>query len=186
MALKFIKYFVICVCLFFCVAVIMAEDKTQTQAKPTVPDIPGLTINDDHPNGCVDCHKNYPEYKMDVRFSTLIKKWAKDGADKELVEIAKATKPKNIEITGKHPDISELIKEKGTKVPTVCLGCHSKSSDVASSFSKMIHLVHLTTEKNFTGDENHFLMNYKGFCTNCHAMDKETGRISLKTGSEQK
>lgn len=164
---------------------VQAEEKKPTAEKPKLPEIPGITVKDDHPNGCADCHKNYPEYKMDVRFSTLIKVWSEKGADKELINISKATAPKGIEITGKHPDISNLVKEKGTKIPTLCLGCHAHGSKVAPSFEKMIHLIHLTTKKEFTGEENHFLMNYKGFCTNCHEIEKETGKITLKIGSEQ-
>ena len=38
------------------VLVLMAADN----AKPY---LPGITVTDDHPNGCVDCHKNQGEGK---------------------------------------------------------------------------------------------------------------------------
>lgn len=154
-----------------------------------LPEIPGITIKDEKPNGCVDCHKNYPEYKKDGRLSTSIKEWATEGVEQELVDIARTTATKKKKIKGKHPDISKSMQKQGAKIPTLCLHCHEPRwykklfelviNKEAPPFEKMIHTIHLT------GKENHFLSKYKGYCTHCHAMDVKTGEMSLKIGAEQ-
>jgi hypothetical protein len=62
-------------------------------AKP--PYLPGIMLADDHPNGCVDCHKNQGEgkdYRLNVSLAQL----------------------------GKHPKIDAIVK----KVPDTCFMCH--------------------------------------------------------------
>jgi len=70
-------------------------------AKP--PFLPGITVADDHPNGCVDCHSNQGEGK-DYRLN---------------VSLAKL---------GKHPKIDAIVK----KVPNDCLMCHKAGANALS------------------------------------------------------
>lgn len=169
-----------CVALALVIGVVLAQDEKTAPAKPPLPQIPGITAKDDHPNGCADCHKVIPEYKMDVRLSTLTKAWNEKGAEPEIVNVAKASAADPNKITGKHPDISSLLKD-NAEIPTVCLQCHSAKSELSPPFAKMLHLIHLSTKK-----ENHFLLHYGGFCTNCHKVDGETGKVTVKVGTEQK
>jgi hypothetical protein len=67
-------------------------------AKP--PYLPGITVADDQPNGCVDCHSNQGEGK-DYRLS---------------VSLAKLVK---------HPKIDAIVK----KVPNDCLMCHKAGAN---------------------------------------------------------
>jgi len=81
------------------------------QAKPKA-FLPGLTVADEHPNGCVDCHKN-------------------QGADKDYrlnVSLAK--------IQG-HPKIDAIVK----KLPDSCMICH-KAGGKVSPLNIMLHKVH--------------------------------------------
>jgi hypothetical protein len=81
------------------------------QAKPK-PFLPGITVTDEHPNGCVDCHKN-------------------EGAGKDYrlnVSLAK--------IEG-HPKIDAIVKT----VPDNCLICHKEGGKV-SPLNLMLHKVH--------------------------------------------
>ena len=58
----------------------------------------GITVKDEHPNGCVDCHKN-----------------AGDGRDYRLSVELKASG---------HPDISKIVKT----IPGDCAMCHKAGS----------------------------------------------------------
>jgi hypothetical protein len=63
------------------------------------PFLPGITVTDEHPNGCVDCHKNQGE-----------------GRDYRLnAELAK--------VSG-HPKIDSIVKT----VPDDCLKCHREGT----------------------------------------------------------
>lgn len=76
------------------------------------PYLPGITIADDHPNGCIDCHKKQA-----------------DGQDYRLnVSLAKL---------GKHPKIDAIVKQ----VPAGCLMCHKEGGKV-SALNIMLHQVH--------------------------------------------
>ena len=57
-------------------------------------DLPGVTVEDDHPNGCVDCHQQTDDadYRLNVELKAL------EG----------------------HPDISAMMKT----VPADCAMCH--------------------------------------------------------------
>lgn len=146
------------------------------QAQPkTLPAIPGITAPDQKPNACVNCHKNYPG-QFDGRLSTHVKEWASKGVDPHLLEKAQSTMPPGIKLSGKHPDVSAIVKV----IPTDCLMCHSGSSPKVPQFRKLIHRIHLTG-----GEENHFLMNYGGTCTHCHKLDQDTGTWSIGSGTEE-
>jgi hypothetical protein len=81
------------------------------QAKPKA-FLPGLTVADEHPNGCVDCHKNQGEGK-DYRLN---------------ISLAK--------ISG-HPKIDALVKQ----LPEGCMMCHREGGKV-SPLNIMLHKVH--------------------------------------------
>ena len=63
------------------------------------PFLPGVTVKDEHPNGCIDCHKNQGEgrdYRLNVEVANV------DG----------------------HPKIDSIVK----KVPNDCLMCHKEGA----------------------------------------------------------
>ncbi|BAS26070.1 hypothetical protein [Limnochorda pilosa] len=64
------------------------------QAADQLREIPGITVADDHPNGCVDCHKPDSKYSLQAEVTNL--------AD-----------------AGGHPDVASKMKE-----PADCLMCH--------------------------------------------------------------
>jgi hypothetical protein len=76
------------------------------------PYLPGITVTDDHPNGCIDCHNNQGEGK-DYRLN---------------VSLAKL---------GKHPKIDAIVK----KIPDSCLMCHKEGGKV-SALNLMLHKAH--------------------------------------------
>jgi hypothetical protein len=86
--------------------VLMAADN----AKP--PYLPGITVTDEHPNGCVDCHKSQGE-GQDFRLN---------------VSLAKL---------GKHPKIDAIVK----KLPEDCMMCHKEGGKVAA-LNIMLHKAH--------------------------------------------
>lgn len=63
------------------------------------PFLPGLTVTDEHPNGCVDCHKvsGDNDYRLNVELANL------DG----------------------HPKIDAIVKN----VPQDCLMCHKEGAN---------------------------------------------------------
>jgi hypothetical protein len=87
------------------VLVLMAADN----AKPY---LPGITVTDDHPNGCVDCHKNQGEGK-DYRLNVSL-----------------------AQVKG-HPKIDAIVK----KLPQDCMMCHKEGGKVAA-LNLMLHKAH--------------------------------------------
>jgi len=144
-----------------------------------LPEIPGITITDDHPNGCVDCHRDRPDIGRDFRLSTHIREWATEGAEEEIMELAEAAWPE-ASLSGMHPDVSGMVATQ--ELPTFCINCHADGSD--KPLYRVLHLIHFTG-----GEENHFLTSYGGFCTQCHAVDLDlenppSGGVEIKTGKE--
>jgi hypothetical protein len=168
-------------CAFVVLGVAVADMSAQ-EAKGAPPDmpparkIPGITVDDPMPNGCVSCHLNYPELKVDARFTTLMKAWSEGTIEPKLLAKAKAAGPEGLTIKGKHPPTAFAVKD----VPKACLTCHAKTSKVAPPFARMIHLIHLTG-----GEENVFLRAFQGECTMCHKLDQKTGAWSLRSGPSQ-
>jgi len=74
--------------------------------------LPGITVKDPFPNGCVDCHKD-------------------QGGGKDYRVIAELAK-----IDG-HPKVEKIVKT----VPKDCLMCH-KTGAKAPELQKVIHRVH--------------------------------------------
>ena len=146
-----------------------------TSAPPPARKIPGLTAEDPFPNGCVDCHLNYPDMKLDARFSTLMKQWTV-SVEPELLARAQAAAPGGLKLKGKHPAADAALKD----IPKGCMVCHNRESNFAPPFARMLHLVHLTG-----GEENYYLTMFQGECAYCHKLDKITGRWSAPSGPER-
>ena len=143
---------------------------------PPARKIPGITAPDTHPAGCVDCHINYVDMKLDARFSTLMTGWAA-GAPPALVNHARSAAPAGLAVTGKHP----AVPAAGLRnIPGSCLVCHGKASKVAPPFARLIHEIHLTG-----GDANHFLTMFQGECTLCHKLDAKSGAWTIPSGPEK-
>jgi hypothetical protein len=78
----------------------------------------GITIKDEHPNGCVDCHKV-----------------AGEGQDYRLnVELAAAG----------HPDISKIVKT----VPEDCAMCHKTGAKAGALNTQAHHLHYVNPDEN--------------------------------------
>jgi len=146
----------------------------QHQAPP-LRAIPGITAKDLYPMGCVDCHINYAEQKLDVRFSTLLKRWA-EMVEPQLLDKVAGSAPPGLKLKGKHPAVPGMIRS----IPAGCLTCHSRASTTAPPFSRMLHAIHLTG-----GKDNHFLTLFQGECTHCHKLNAATGAWSLASGPEK-
>jgi hypothetical protein len=151
--------------------------KGQGGAPPMPParQVPGITAEDMFPRGCVDCHINRPDIGRDVRISTIMREWSRE-VEPKFLEKAQAAAPAGVKLVGKHPAGAEKI----TDIPAGCLECHGKSSQTAPSFSRMMHLYHLTG-----GDENPFLSVFQGECTHCHKLNQATGAWSIPSAPEK-
>lgn len=141
-------------------------------ASPPARGIPGINAPDRFPRGCVDCHVMLPT--MDVRISTLMKRW-NEGVEPPLLARARAAVPAGAALAGKHPEVPDAL----TDVPGACLTCHGQDAASAPLFARMIHLIHLGD------DSNHFMTSFQGECTHCHKMDAATGHWRLPSGPER-
>lgn len=147
----------------------------EPQGTPGNPPAGAVTAKDPFPNGCVDCHLNYPERNMDVRLSTLLVGWRKE-VEPRLLAKARAASAPGAKLAGKHPAAAGSL----SSIPGGCLTCHRESSTRAPAFAPMIHAIHLTG-----GPENHYIAHFQGACTHCHKVDAATGRIRVPTGPER-
>lgn len=145
------------------------------QALPPPRAIPGITAKDAYPRGCVDCHLNYVEQKMDVRFSTLMKQW-NEKVEPALLKKVAGSAPPGLTLKGKHPVVAGALMN----IPGGCLTCHGRTSKMAPPFSRILHAIHLTG-----GKDNFFLTLLQGECTHCHKLNAVTGQWSLPSGSEK-
>jgi hypothetical protein len=139
-----------------------------------LPEIPGITTKDKTPYACVDCHKNYPERKMDARLSVILKKWQKEVDPKHLKK-AQGVMESGFKLEGKHPNMEGLVKV----IPDDCLMCHWRGAKKVPPFSKLLHAIHLVG-----GKDNHFMTMFQGQCTMCHKLDKSTGTWTIGSGTE--
>jgi len=136
--------------------------------------IPGLTGKDPFPRGCVDCHVNMPERKMDVRISTLMKRW-QEKVEPEFLARVKMFTPSSVTVRGKHPRADAALAD----IPNACLKCHSKTSTFAPPLGPLLHGLHFTG-----GEKNHFLTLFQGECTHCHKFDAKSGNWGFASGKE--
>lgn len=159
-------------------AALFAQEQPKEAGPPQAPParkIPGITVADDHPLACVECHVNYPGMNLDVRFSTLIRRW-NDTVDPALLAKAQASAPAGMNLRGKHPALTSGFDN----IPAKCLTCHGRESKQAPPFTRMTHMIHLTG-----GDANHFLTLYQGECTYCHKLDVTTGQWAIPSAPEK-
>ena len=109
-----------------------AQDQSNQARK-----IPGITAPDLFPNSCIDCHVNHTDIKVDARFSTQIARWT-EKVEPELLAKAQAAAPEGMTLKGKHPKMGVNFNN----IPAACINCHSKDSEGAPPFSRMMHLIH--------------------------------------------
>ena len=81
-------------------------------SQDTAPFLPGVTVTDEHPSGCIDCHRD-----------------AGDGGDYRLNV--------SLEKIDEHPDITYIVKT----VPADCTMCHQQGTD-AGPLSLITHKDH--------------------------------------------
>lgn len=134
---------------------------------------PGLPAGDPFPNACIDCHLNFAERDLDVRLSTILAAW-REEVRPETLRKARAVAPRDLELVGRHPDVTESLGS----IPAACATCHGPSSTEAPPLAALMHLLHLT------GQENHYLAEFQGACTPCHKLDQSTGAWSVPSARE--
>lgn len=136
--------------------------------------IPGITDADQFTKGCVSCHKNYPDMKMDARLSTVLKEW-NEGVKPEVLAKFQAAAPEGVVLKGKHP----WKPDANTSIPEACNKCHGKSMKTALPMTQLAHVIHL-----IGGKDNHFISMFQGECTHCHKLDMKTGAWSMVNAKE--
>ena len=118
-------------------ALIAAPQEGPPQPPPSRP-IPGLTAPDAFPGGCVDCHRKMPGTKLDPRLSVRMEAW-QAGVDPVLLAKVKAFSPEGMKLKGRHPKTSASLAD----IPRACLKCHTRSSQTAPPFARLLHGLHL-------------------------------------------
>lgn len=141
-----------------------------------LPEIAGITAADPFPNGCVDCHIDRPTERMDVRISTLLKRWH-EQIDAKVLARVRTIAGDGVELTGHHPQLPAQSYE---DIPRSCMQCHSGALRDVPALGPMLHVLHLSG-----GRENHFLTRFGGACTYCHKFDNDTGAWSVPSSPEQ-
>jgi len=147
-----------------------------TGSAPPARKIPGITAPDQFPSGCVDCHLNYPELKLDARISALMAGWGRSGSS-TLTSRMQALAPAGVKLKGGHPEVKSALGD----IPAACIKCHAKPSTRSPSFGSMMHVIHLGGLK-----DGHFLSIFQGECTHCHKLDINTGTWRIPSGPERK
>lgn len=161
-----------------CAALLAAVAPLRAQEHGSLPpprSIPGITADDPHPGGCVDCHVADPSRNLDVRFSTLFRLW-KESPDPEFLARMQPLAPAGVTLTGAHPTSAATV----SNIPKSCLMCHARDSEKAPPLDRMVHTIHLQG-----GATNVFLTVYQGECTHCHKLDAATGEWRMPSGPEK-
>jgi hypothetical protein len=171
---KNVLYFALAMFAFFLMPA-LAGLAGEGPALPPAREVPGITAADEFPNGCVDCHIIRPEINKDVRISTILKKW-NENVEPKFLEMAQATAPEGVKLTGKHPTVSAIIKN----IPADCLSCHDRTSQTTPPLERMMHLYHLSG-----GEQNPFMTIFRGECTHCHKLNAGTGQLSVPNRPEK-
>jgi len=163
-------------CVFAIFSALVSASVAHTE-ETAVREIPGITAADRFPSGCVDCHVNMPDRKMDVRIGTLMRKWY-NKVDPKVVERTQATVPGGGRgLTGRHPVLPDgSLRD----IPASCRSCHRNDATAAPPLGPMLHALHLRG-----GAENHYIKLFGGECTHCHKLDARTGRWKLPSGPEK-
>lgn len=145
-------------------------------AEPPLPEIPGITVADAFPGGCVDCHVERPEERMDVRISTQMKQWH-ERVDAKVLERVRPIAANTAELSGQHP---QLPAQSYDDIPASCRECHADFPKGVLPLGAMVHALHLTG-----GRENHFLTIFGGQCTHCHKYNADIGMWFIPSGPER-
>lgn len=108
-------------------AVMFLTSITLGLAWAETPSLPGITVKDTHPNGCIDCHKI-------------------EGSNNY-------TLPAELKKFPNHPDITNVVKN----VPTDCLMCHRAGTTAGPLSQRLhkVHYQNPTTNhfiSSFGGD----------------------------------
>lgn len=72
----------------------------------------------------------------------------------------------------KHRKIDDKVKV----VPNDCKTCHKPGGDI-DPLAQMIHMAHYGD-----GPDSEFVTHHGGLCLNCHALDRYTGEVTVKSG----
>jgi hypothetical protein len=153
--------------------VLAAVIQVMTEEPPKPRSIPGINAPDKFPKGCVSCHKNYPDQKMDARLSTILTAWS-EAVDPKILAKVQPVAPEGVTFKGKHP--FKVTSE--TSMPEACNKCHGKMKN-APALSSLLHVIHLIGDK-----DNHFMTDFQGECTSCHKLDPQKGIWSIINGKE--
>jgi len=168
-----------------------------TQPKFPVPDkIPGVTVADPAPRGCVDCHTSDKADDPLAKLSVLMDAYNKSGAPASVKAAAqaavKAAGGDPAKITGKHPVGGAMFK--GQDLPKACLQCHGGDGKSIPRLEAMLYLLKYADFKDgtfVTPATTDFVKKLGGWCTACHTFEgwKEkdgalTSKIVLKQGKE--
>ncbi|MFA7331766.1 MAG: cytochrome c3 family protein [Candidatus Delongbacteria bacterium] len=151
-----------------------AQGEAPAASSPLVAPLPGIAAEDRQPNGCVDCHRNYVDLKMDQRLSTLMAGFG-ESVRPDLLAKAQAAAPAGATLQGRHPKVNVAAN-----VPGKCLNCHRRDSEMAPPFTRLMHAIHLTG-----GEDNPFASQMGGACSSCHKLDAATGQWRIPTGPEE-
>ena len=137
-----LKYVFVCALLALSAVILTA------QRSPNPPFLPGVTSQDERPNGCIDCHRGAASEtdRIDVILAKL------DG----------------------HPNVAPITK----RVPDDCRLCH-KPKMPGGTLSFITHLQHYEDPA-----DSDFISSYDGACLSCHALDLNTGEITIKSGAK--
>ncbi len=71
-----------------------------------------------------------------------------------------------------HKKIDNMVET----VPTDCMECHSEDGGFGELY-EFLHPAHY-------GADSKFVAEFEGKCTHCHAMDVESGEVSVKSGAK--
>ena len=71
-----------------------------------------------------------------------------------------------------HKNVDNMVET----VPTDCLECHSEDGGFPPLY-EFIHPAHYAADSGF-------MTEFEGNCTHCHAMDMDTGEVSVKSGAK--
>jgi hypothetical protein len=71
-----------------------------------------------------------------------------------------------------HPKVDKIVKT----VPKDCMVCH-KASGKGGELNLVIHKAHYAKPS-----ENAFVTSYQGSCLHCHALNMDTGAMTVKSG----
>lgn len=163
-------------CFSMSLALCGAPASAAAEDAPALRPIPGITAEDPFPRGCVDCHVERPDLKMDVRLSTIMRPW-QTQVDPAFLARVQPYAPSGVMLKGKHEPFDDTKED----IPTACITCHDKKPKTAPPFARLVHGLHLVG-----GEKNHFLTKFEGQCTYCHKLDTVTGAWSVGHGSERR